>query len=53
MDDRDGSFVFDIWVPRGKREQSSGYQGKYFQALVEEEQEDNPSTGFVGLDDLF
>ena len=46
-----GAFVFDIWVPRGNEQGSSGYQGKYFQALQEEEEEDNGNMGFVGLDE--
>ena len=42
IEDRNGAFVFDIWVPRGE---DNGHQGK-FKAL--EEEEDN--MGFVGLD---
>ena len=53
IEDRNGAFVFDIWVPRGNEQGSSGYQGKYFQALQEEEEEANQEMGFVGLDDLF
>ena len=53
IEDRNGAFVFDIWVPRGNDQRSSGYQGKYFQALQEEEEEANQEMGFVGLDDLF
>ena len=49
IEDRDGALQFDIWVPRGNQQPSGGYQGKYFQALVEEE--DN--AGFARLDDLF
>ena len=52
IEDRNGAFVFDIWVPRGKDEkEDTGYQGKYWQALVEEEEEDRAS-GFARLDDL-
>ena len=53
VEDKNGSFVFDIWVPRGSERQGNGYQGKYFQALVEGEEQGNHETGFVGLDDLF
>ena len=42
-----------IWVPRGNGQQDGGYQGKYFQALLEEEEQANQEMGFVGLDDLF
>ena len=53
IEDRNGAFfVFDIWVPRSSEQQSGGYQGKCFQALAEEEGEDNQEMGFVGLDDL-
>ena len=54
IEDRNGSFQFDIWVPRANASQgqssssAQGYQGKYFQALVEDE--DN--AGFARLDDL-
>ena len=58
IEDRNGVFVFDIWVPRvnecgGNEQQSSGYNGKYWKALEDQEAEDNCDTGFVGLDDLF
>ena len=58
IEDRDGSFQFDIWVPRGNDEQeqpryhTAGYQGKYWQSLVEMDDEDNHDSGFAGLDDL-
>ena len=51
IEDRNGAFVFDIWVPRGNEQKGSGYQGKYFQALQEEEEEDNSNMGFAGLDE--
>ena len=38
IEDRNGAFVFDIWVPRGNEQKGSGYQGKYFQALQEKEE---------------
>ena len=50
VEERNGAYVFDIWVPRNKNKQESGYNGKLWGALVEEEQEEN--MGFVGLDDL-
>ena len=56
IEDRNGAFVFDIWIPRGNRQQDQqheGYQGKYFQALVEEAEEANRAAGFARLDDLF
>ena len=48
VEERNGAYVFDIWVPKGK-DMSTGYQGKCFGALVEQ---DN-AADFVGLDDLF
>ena len=51
MEDRNGAFVFDIWVPRGKEEETSGYNGKFFGAL-DDEHEDNGNVGFAGLDYL-
>ena len=56
IEDRNGAFVFDIWIPRGNHQQDQqheGYQGKYFQALVEEAEEANRAAGFARLDDLF
>ena len=61
IEDRDGSFQFDIWVPRASggeekpKYQTAGYQGKYWQALVhhDEDNEDNCDSSFVRLDDLF
>ena len=53
IEDRNGAFVFDIWVPRGSEQQdSSCHRGKYWQALVEEEDQGNQELGFVRLDDL-
>ena len=57
IEDRNGVFVFDIWVPRinehgGNEQQNSGYNGKYWKALEDQEAEGNCDTGFVGLDDL-
>ena len=56
IEDRNGAFVFDIWVPKGNDEQrqqtNTGYQGKYWQALVEDDQ-GNEQEGFARLDDLF
>ena len=55
MDDRNRTFVFDIWVPKGKSQsegQQQGYNGKYFKAL-EEEEEGIETVGFVGLDHLW
>ena len=51
IEDRNGAFVFDIWVPGGNDQGSTGYRGKYWQELAENE-EDNVPVGFVGLDDL-
>ena len=53
IEDGNGAFVFDIWVPRGSEQQDRGYQGKYWQALVEEEEQDSQGSDFVRLDDLF
>ena len=58
IEDRDGSFQFDIWVPRGSQEEeqpkyhTAGYQGKYWQALADHDEDGEDSMGFVGLDDL-
>ena len=59
IEDRNGAFVFDIWVPRvneqhekGNQQQSNGYNGKYWKALEDQEDEINGNVGFVGLDDL-
>ena len=56
IEDRNGAFVFDIWVPKGNDEQrqqtNTGYQGKYWQALVEDDQ-GSEQEGFARLDDLF
>ena len=59
IEDRNGAFVFDIWVPRvneqhggGQQQQGNGYNGKYWKALEEPEDEGNGNMGFVGLDDL-
>ena len=54
IEDRNGAFVFDIWVPKGKSESSQrelGYQGKYWQALLEGD-EANQETDFARLDHL-
>ena len=50
IDERNGAYVFDLWVPRGNNKVSSGR----FAALEEEEEtrEGCHSMGFVGLDDL-
>ena len=58
IEDKNGAFVFDIWVPRdsgqqGSVQQQSGYNGRYWQALADGEEEGNHETGFVGPDDLF
>ena len=52
MEDRNGAFVFDIWVPKGSNssEHQQGYKGNYWQALAEEDED--KEVGFVGLDDL-
>ena len=59
IEDRNGAFVFDIWVPRAneqngneQQQQRSGYNGRYWKSLEDQEEEDNCDTGFVGLDDL-
>ena len=49
IEDRNGAYVFDLWIPRANQE-SQVNTGKY-QALMERE-EDNQDMGFVGLDDL-
>ena len=48
IEDRNGAYVFDLWIPRGKSE-SRVNTGRY-QALLEEDEGNN--MGFVGLDDL-
>ena len=58
IEDRDGSFQFDIWVPRGSQEEeqpkyhTAGHQGNYWQALADHDEDSEGSMGFVGLDDL-
>ena len=59
IEDRNGVFVFDLWVPRvnehggnEQQQQRSGYNGKYWKALEDQEDEVNGNVGFVGLDDL-
>ena len=49
IEDRNGAYVFDLWIPRGRSEAQVN-TGKY-QALMEED-EDNQDVGFTGLDDL-
>ena len=51
IEDKNGAFAFDIWVPRGDEQGNTGYQGKYWQALAEEGR-DNEQMGSVGLGDL-
>ena len=58
IEDRNGAFIFDIWVPRVKdqqgngQQQTSGYNGKYWKVLEDQEDEGNGDMGFVGLHDL-
>ena len=49
IEDRNGAYVFDLWIPRAEREKrvSTGS----FDALVNEEEEEDSSV-FAGLDDL-
>ena len=49
IEDRNGAYVFDLWIPRAEQEKrvSTGS----FDALVNEEG-DEESSGFAGLDDL-
>ena len=49
IEDRNGAYVFDLWIPRAEREKrvSTGS----FDALVNEEEEGESSV-FAGLDDL-
>ena len=49
IEDRNGAYVFDLWIPRAEREKrvSTGS----FDVLVNEE-EDEESSVFAGLDDL-
>ena len=49
IEDRNGAYVFDLWIPRASQE-SQVNTGRY-QALMERE-EDKQDMGFVGLDDL-
>ena len=53
IEDRNGVFMFDIWVPRDSGQQGSsqpqnGYNGKYFQALVDGEEEGSQDTVLSG-----
>ena len=57
MDKRGNAYGFDLWVPRGKG--GSAVQatqpvnsGKYHALMVEEDEEEDGSLGFAGLDDL-
>ena len=56
IDERNGAFVFDIWIPKGNSDNETVNTGRY-QALMEQGNQDNDnhggSAGFVGLDDLF
>ena len=49
IEDRNGAYVFDLWIPRANQENQVN-TGRY-QALMERE-EDNQDMGFAGLDDL-
>ena len=48
--ERNGAFVFDLWMPKGKEGTMASANVNRFQALMEEE-EDNED--FVRQDDLF
>ena len=49
IEDRNGAYVFDLWIPRGHCETQVN-TGRY-QALMEAD-EGNQDMGFAGLDDL-
>ena len=56
IEDRNGAYVFDLWIPRDNHvQQSSGYQGKLWQAFAVDQDSDqvNQNMGFVRQDDLF
>ena len=57
IEDRNGAYVFDLWIPRDNAQSVSGkhgYSGKYWGALAEQEDNGNEGNdvGFAGLDDL-
>ena len=57
IEDRNGAYVFDLWIPRDNKPSGSGqqgYSGKYWGALVEQEGNGNMDNdvSFTGLDDL-
>ena len=55
IEDRNGAYVFDLWIPRGNQvQQSSGYQGKLWQAFAvdQDSSEANQNMDLVGRDDL-
>ena len=47
---RNGAFVFDLWMPKGKEGAIANANSKRFQAVMEDE-DDNED--FVRRDDLF
>ena len=46
--ERGGAYVFDIWAPRGEE----AVTGNRYQALAQEDQQNDKEVGFAGLDDL-
>merc|ERR1712004_878938 len=53
IDERNGAYVFDIWIPKGNDDNQTVNTGRY-QALMEQETQDNDDQGkqlgFVGLE---
>ena len=50
IDERNGAYVFDLWVPKVSGTPAKVSTGRYDALRTEE---DSCDTGFVGLDDLF
>ena len=58
MDRRNGTYGFDLWVPRGGSKSNSEQRGtemstgRYHALMVEGEEDSGVGSGFAGLDDL-
>ena len=50
MQERNGAFVFDLWIPKVKNESITGINTGRYQAFIEEE---NDNGDFARQDDLF
>ena len=53
IDERNGAFVVDMWIPKGRQGETQVNTGRYQALMEEEDREDSRGMGFVGLDDLF